>query len=301
MAVEPSSPPTTTGRMARRLQEACSPLDPLESAITASLPPGLYSAILAGANNGTGVGLVEVYDLATPGGTPGPTPTPGTSTPTPTPPVGGTPTPTPAAATPTPTATPPAGVPFAQSFDGVTAPALPAGWVTSGDGDGTLFATTTTTPDTAPNCVFIADQNDISDKVLDTPSLQASAGAGITFRLKFDFEFSTGIFWDGMVLEVSSPNINGGVFTDVTDPAVGGVFNSFGYNCVISQKASNPLGGRSAWGGNSGGYQTVALSLGPNVIGQTIKLRFRVGTDEAEAAPGASFDTITSTGVSVAP
>jgi hypothetical protein len=33
-----------------------------ESAIAANLTPGLYTAILAGANNGTGVGTVEVYD-----------------------------------------------------------------------------------------------------------------------------------------------------------------------------------------------------------------------------------------------
>lgn len=35
---------------------------PKESAIAATLSPGLYTAILAGVNNGTGVGLVEVYD-----------------------------------------------------------------------------------------------------------------------------------------------------------------------------------------------------------------------------------------------
>ena len=34
----------------------------LESGISAILPPGLYTALLAGANNGSGVGLVEVYD-----------------------------------------------------------------------------------------------------------------------------------------------------------------------------------------------------------------------------------------------
>jgi hypothetical protein len=39
------------------------PGNPLESAIVATLPPGLYTALLAGLNNGTGVGLVEVYDL----------------------------------------------------------------------------------------------------------------------------------------------------------------------------------------------------------------------------------------------
>jgi hypothetical protein len=39
------------------------PNDPLESSIAATLPPGLYTALLAGLNNGTGTGLVEVYDL----------------------------------------------------------------------------------------------------------------------------------------------------------------------------------------------------------------------------------------------
>ena len=40
------------------------PTNDLESAIVATLPPGNYTAILAGKNGGTGVGLVEVYDLA---------------------------------------------------------------------------------------------------------------------------------------------------------------------------------------------------------------------------------------------
>jgi hypothetical protein len=39
------------------------PTSNLEAAIYATLPPGLYTAILAGLNSGTGIGLVEVYDL----------------------------------------------------------------------------------------------------------------------------------------------------------------------------------------------------------------------------------------------
>jgi hypothetical protein len=39
------------------------PPNDLESAIVASLQPGAYTAIVSGNNNGTGVGLVEVYDL----------------------------------------------------------------------------------------------------------------------------------------------------------------------------------------------------------------------------------------------
>ena len=40
------------------------PTNDLESAILMTLSPGAYTAILSGKNGGTGVGLVEVYDLA---------------------------------------------------------------------------------------------------------------------------------------------------------------------------------------------------------------------------------------------
>ncbi len=43
------------------------PTNNLESAIASTLAPGVYTALLAGENNGSGVGLVEVYDR---GGTP---------------------------------------------------------------------------------------------------------------------------------------------------------------------------------------------------------------------------------------
>ena len=39
------------------------PTNPLEAGIAATLPPGAYTALLSGANNGIGVGLVEVYDI----------------------------------------------------------------------------------------------------------------------------------------------------------------------------------------------------------------------------------------------
>jgi hypothetical protein len=42
------------------------PSNNFESAIAATLPPGLYTALLAGVNNGTGIGVVEVYDLGAP-------------------------------------------------------------------------------------------------------------------------------------------------------------------------------------------------------------------------------------------
>ena len=125
------------------------PPNPLESCIAATLSPGPYTALLYGVNNGTGVGLVEVYDLGT--GAPVPSPSP-SGTPSPTPP--GTPTPTPSAS-PSPSAGP-----CVENFDGVTAPALPPGWVAG-------WVTSTIMPDTPPNDLFVDDQDGISDKVLD--------------------------------------------------------------------------------------------------------------------------------------
>jgi hypothetical protein len=52
---------------AAELTEAgLAPTHQLESGLTATLPPGPYTALLAGLNGATGIGLVEVYDRGTP-------------------------------------------------------------------------------------------------------------------------------------------------------------------------------------------------------------------------------------------
>ena len=278
------------------------PSDPLESAIAATLAPSQYTALLQGLNSTTGVGLVEMYDLGsagpapTPGGTPSPTTTPAAS-PTVTP--GVTPTPIPSA---TPVVTPtPGGGTCVENFDGVTAPALPAGWVATNPdpGDGTMWVTTTVSSDSAPNDAFIADQDGISDKVLDRTGVTIqSAAAVMSFRNNFNTEHDSPpaeIFWDGYVLEISSPNISGGAFLDFTDSHVGGSCVSGCYTGEIDGSASNPLAGRMAWSGDSGGYINTVINLGPNVAGQTITLRFRMGSDEALGRPGVHIDGLSIT------
>jgi nitrogen-specific signal transduction histidine kinase len=42
------------------------PTNDLESGLVATLQPGAYTALLSGTNNGTGLGLVEVYDNPSP-------------------------------------------------------------------------------------------------------------------------------------------------------------------------------------------------------------------------------------------
>jgi hypothetical protein len=54
------------GQAAEISAAGLAPSNSFESAIAATLPPGLYSAVLAGMDDGTGVGLVEVYDRGGP-------------------------------------------------------------------------------------------------------------------------------------------------------------------------------------------------------------------------------------------
>jgi hypothetical protein len=281
------------------------PSNTLEAAVAAALPPGVYTALLAGLNNGTGIALVEVYDRGDgSGGPPPPTPTPpGTPAPSPSTTPGITPVPTATPSVPPPTPTPPPASPTpspvacTENFDGVTPPALPAGWTaTIVLGPPPNWATSATNPDTAPNDAFLTDTAVPSDKVLDRTVVINSASPVLSFRNNFDTEFSDGTYWDGGVLEISSPNINGGDFLDVTDGAIGGSFVSGPYTGTIDTSANNPLSGRDAWSSSSGGYINSVINLGPNLNGQTIILRWRFGTDDLTGAPGWRIDTISLAG-----
>ena len=170
---------------------------------------------------------------------------------------------------------------------------------TVGMPDPTMWVTTTATSDTAPNNAYLPDQNGISDKYLISRNINVtSAAATLSFRNNFNTEMSGGVFWDGYVLEVSAPGISGGAFLDITDSHVGGSFVTGGYTGEIDSTAANPLAGRMAWSGNSGGYIDTVINMGPNLAGQTVTLRFRMGTDEAVAAPGVHIDNISITGAS---
>ena len=125
-----------------------------------------------------------------------------------------------------------------------------------------------------------------------------SASPMMSWRNNFNTEMSGGIFWDGYVLEVSAPNISGGDFLDFTDSHVGGSCLTGCYTGTIDGTANNPLAGRMAWSANSNGYIDTVINMGPNLAGQTVKFRFRMGSDEAVAAPGVHIDNISITGAS---
>ena len=172
---------------------------------------------------------------------------------------------------------------FSQNFDGVTAPALPAGWTTATSGAQSAWVTSTSSRDTAPNSAFSRDPASVGVNELDSPAFTLPAGsAQLSFRHNYGLETR----YDGGVLEIK---IGGGAWTDIL--MAGGSFVSGGYNYTLSSLYSNPLAGRQAWSGTSGGFITTLLNLPPAASGQTIQLRWRCGSDNSVSATGWYVDT----------
>lgn len=178
-----------------------------------------------------------------------------------------------------PSATPPpCGVlALSEDFDDVTAPALPSGWVATNAAGPLRWHTSTVLPDSRPNCALgYTGADTLSDKRLETPRMVINTAAA---QVSFRHCFRPGNRQEaGGVLEISSPNINSGAFTDITDAAVGGSFVTGGYNRRLF--GSTPLGWRMAWSAVPPpvfDYIDTVANLGPKVAGQTIQLRFRLG------------------------
>src|SRR5207244_3792097 len=140
---------------------------------------------------------------------------------------------------------------FSENFDGVSAPALPAGWTTSTSGAQSTWITSATYRDTLPNAVFSTDATTNGLNELDSPIVVLPAGqAQLSFRHKYDLESS----YDGGVLEIK---IGSGAWTDIV--SAGGSFASGPYATVLSAISGNVLGGRWVWSGNSGGFITTVV------------------------------------------
>ncbi len=188
------------------------------------------------------------------------------------------------------------GTVLAENFDGVSAPNLPAGWTTFAGGAQSPWVTSTSQADTAPNAAFSPDPSTVGSNALVSPLIAITGTATqLTFRQYYNLESSaSGTGYDGGVLEIS---IGGGPFTDIL--AAGGSFASGGYNRTISTQYNNPLAGRQAWSGNSGGFITTVVNLPAAAVGQNIQLRWVCGTDSSVNGAGWYVDTVAVTGPAV--
>ena len=93
---------------------------------------------------------------------------------------------------------------FSENFDGVTPPALPAGWVATNAVDPDMIfwqssnsGVPTPVADSTPNAAWVNDPAVVSDKRLDSPSIAiTSSNTQMTFRQNYAFEGTT-TFFDG--------------------------------------------------------------------------------------------------------
>jgi hypothetical protein len=133
-----------------------------------------------------------------------------------------------------------------------------------------------------------------SDTQLVTPPLKVSAGGElqVAFDHAYRFEASATTLWDGGVIELSTDD--GATWRDVStlvDP---------GYTGTLAGGSGNPLAGRPAYSRSNATFpslQRVSLAFGTALAGQTVRLRFRIGTDLGVGGPGWTIDNIAVSGI----
>ena len=109
------------------------------------------------------------------------------------------------------------------------------------------------------------------------------------FNHAFVFEHNGSDHYDGGVVEYTTNN--GASWNDA-----GPLFTNGGYNGPIYTDPQNPTGqsplaGRQAFGGQSYGYGSSRLDL-TSLAGQTVRFRFRMGTDDSGNDMGWFIDDV---------
>lgn len=151
---------------------------------------------------------------------------------------------------------------------------------------------------------FAADGYDFADTVLETPPVQVAADGNfiVTFAHRYSFahqpDSQTGRmnYWNGGVIELSRDN--GSTWEDVRALATPG------YGGVIVSDVGNNLGGRQAYVANNASWpapDVATLDFGTRLSGQTVRLRFRLGSAWVFEAHGWEIDDISLQGAANQP
>lgn len=159
---------------------------------------------------------------------------------------------------------------------------IPPSWTTTATPTSNLWTVSAVQSQSAPNSFFTSNLITVNDQLLATTSSIALPATPL--RLTFWGYINSESAWDGGVVEIST---NGG--TNWTD--LGANILSGKYNGTLGA-SSNPLSGRSAFTGNSGGFVKTTINLAPYVNQANVKLRFRFGSDASVAAVGWYVDDI---------
>lgn len=141
---------------------------------------------------------------------------------------------------------------------------------------------------------FCSDESSVKDQVVETVT-PIAIPAFVSGTLQFESYYNTESTYDGGVLEYST---NGGSsWQDIlagdggSVAANSGRILTNGYNSTISTSYSSPIGGRSAWSGNSGGFLLTQVDL-TDLAGNTVLFRWRMACDSSVAATGWWLDDV---------
>jgi MYXO-CTERM domain-containing protein len=136
------------------------------------------------------------------------------------------------------------------------------------------------------------------DQQLVSPTLEVGDRPFVVrFSHRHHFETSDDTFWDGGVIEISTDD--GTNWVDVSELAA-----EVGYGGTITNESGNPLMDRAAFVGANPSWpesDRTTLDFGTSLAGQSVKLRFRVGTDMAAGDFGWAVDDIAVFGITNLP
>lgn len=155
-------------------------------------------------------------------------------------------------------------------------------WAVAHDPNGTSrdWQRVDTNPYSPSHSWFAENIDTISDQYL---VLTVPQPLGNDFILSFWHDYNLEATFDGGVVELST---NGGS----TWADLGNAFTLNGYSGLVGDW-DNPLAGRSAFTGSSQGYHESRIDLAA-YAGQTVQIRFRLGTDSIIAADGWYIDDV---------
>ncbi|MEP7165822.1 MAG: M36 family metallopeptidase [Ferruginibacter sp.] len=168
----------------------------------------------------------------------------------------------------------------------VSGAAIPAAWAATTATGTSNWVTSTAQSHSATRSLFATDNAlAITDfRIATTASIPLGAPTAI---LSFWHNYNTEAGWDGGVVEIST---NGGVnWTDL-----GSNMTTNGYNSSVG--GTNPIAGRSAFSGNSGGWIQTTVNLLP-YANQNAMFRFRMTSDDNTASTGWYVDDISVTAI----
>ena len=163
------------------------------------------------------------------------------------------------------------------------------GWTSTGTLNSWALGSGVTGPHSGANVFHADDVDTVSDQMLMSPPIVLPSDPSHTaINLQFwnyqELEDTSGGCWDGSVLEISTDGGSNWTYLPT------GVMQTDPYDGPFSG-SSNPLFGFDAWCGDPQDWLRSVVDLDA-YSGETVQLRFRLGTDSSVDHPGWDIDDV---------